>query len=727
MSKKLFDPNLWSLEKLFESVYIVPVYQRPYSWEDEQINTLIDDIFNAYFTDSDKDEYYTGNIIIHELDCKIDGRIQKYEIVDGQQRITSFVLMLLALYSLSLVRNADINDNTVLILRKMLWKIITDRKPTKEYPVLKLNSVESQTFDDLINAAFDKPKDLFEFAINYETNSKFEDNVISNFINIYNKISNRLYNDNNAENILDFADFFYRSIYVISIISTAQENKVFSMFESINSKGKKLDEIDLIKSFIFSKLNTENYSEYLEKWGQLIRKTKDNLYDYLSNYIKANIVFYRNNISILNFKTICEKQLLTYFNTNDVSVALAKLIDDMVKKEKFYRMLSCPDLAFDLIKNNEFRFYYRVFTSISFKHPRALFFKTMIDFEEEKINKENAKNIIITTIKFMLQSLSISNIPSKDVITMFQYIMEEIYYDGKVCEEKVVKRIVSELVKQGITDEKLKIDLKSIDAYETNKKLTIALLSLFEASEVRENKQIKISFDQAYLLLSNFSTDFSLDHLLAQTPEKKDNDYKYYLKKDGINQVLVLKDGHDFPTNVVQDGMDYSMFTKIILNKIGNLRLYYKDKNSNRKNEVVELKEYKKFTKFADVELRSNYLADMIIDNFLGVPKISVKDLQTNTPKIRDKNFPKMYDLLKMGLIKPGDKICITINPDESVATLIDSKYVDFNGKIMTFNDWGCKVTGWKSIRIYMYVTLVGENETLHSKRLKILEEKQFE
>lgn len=48
MAKKTFDPNLWSIEKLLDSIYVVPVYQRPYSWEDEQINTLLSDIFNSY-------------------------------------------------------------------------------------------------------------------------------------------------------------------------------------------------------------------------------------------------------------------------------------------------------------------------------------------------------------------------------------------------------------------------------------------------------------------------------------------------------------------------------------------------------------------------------------------------------------------------------------------------------------------------------------------------------
>ena len=122
MAKKTFDPNLWSLEKLLDSIYIVPVYQRPYSWEDEQINTLLNDVFTSYKNDSTKEGYYTGNIIIHDREEKVDGRIPVFEIVDGQQRITSFVLLFSALYALSQKYGFEQTDTTVLTIKKLLWK-----------------------------------------------------------------------------------------------------------------------------------------------------------------------------------------------------------------------------------------------------------------------------------------------------------------------------------------------------------------------------------------------------------------------------------------------------------------------------------------------------------------------------------------------------------------------------------------------------------------------------
>lgn len=55
MAGKALDPHLWNLENLFKCMYDVPVYQRPYSWDKEQVEVLLNDIIEAYQSDS-KDE-----------------------------------------------------------------------------------------------------------------------------------------------------------------------------------------------------------------------------------------------------------------------------------------------------------------------------------------------------------------------------------------------------------------------------------------------------------------------------------------------------------------------------------------------------------------------------------------------------------------------------------------------------------------------------------------------
>lgn len=712
MARKSLDPHMWNLENLFKAIYNVPVYQRPYSWDKEQVKVLLDDIEKSYTSSEREDGYYTGNLIIYDKDEKINGIISKYDIIDGQQRITTFSLILLAVYCIAITDGVEQNDITIGTVRGCLWKVI-NREYKREYCVVTLNSIEKKCFSDLFNKAFDSPKEILDFCSSYKSTSKFDERVLGNFQYICNFLNTCVRDETNKNAILDYADYLLQHVQFIAIEANCQANRVFSMFESINSKGKRLEEIDLIKTYIFSKLDESSYATYLDRWGQLIIQTNDNLYDYLYNYIKAFLCFYRQNISVENFKTIAKRDMLSYYGVKTEQEAFKELLDDLYDKVDLYNMLYSADRAYDLVKNNRFRFYYKVFTSVAYQHPKALFLRVLVDFKENKISKDDVVEIVKETVGFMIKFLTISGRDSKDAITMFSTIMNDIYANKKIIKKNVVGALAAEYVRQGITTEKLKSDLNSIDAYEQNKKLTVALLALYEASS-EENGRIKISYDQAYTLLDSFSNSFSLDHLLVQTPDEDSDKFKYFKQDD---DTLFLKDGHDFPDNIVVHGMDYDTFLKVILNRIGNLRIYYRDKNSGRQNTAISLKEYSDFHRYSDIVNRSRDIEKIILEECFPQPEIDIKDIQTSKKKNLESALPKMDKLIEYGFVSPGDALYIVCNPDDSEAILLDEKHVMYNGEKLTLNEWGRIVTGWKSIRIYAYAAKKGEMETLQEKR----------
>lgn len=721
MAQKILDPHMWNLETLFELIYEVPVYQRPYSWDKEQIEVLITDINEVFNSEDREDGYYTGNIIVYDINDKVNGRISRYDIIDGQQRITTFSLILLAIYSLALISGVSETDLTLNRVKGALWKVV-NREYKKNLPVVTLNSIEKKCFSDLFNKGFDNPKDLEQYCNQYKTSSKFEERVIHNYLFITEKLKSMLMKTDYST-ILDYAEYLLQYVQFIVVEANCKKGKVFSMFESINSKGKKLEDIDLIKTYIFSKLDESDYSTYLDKWGQLIIKTNDNLYDYLYNFIKAYLCFYRQNISVENFKTIAIRDMMPYYKVSSEKEAFMKLLDDMYNKVDYYIMLSDTDKANNLIKNNKFRFYYKIFTEVSYKHPKALFLRMLIDYSEGKIAKEDVVEIVTEAVGFMVKFLTISDRDSKDAITMFSSIMNEIYDEKVVVKDNVITALASEYLNKGITAERLKAELMGSDAYNQNKKLTCALLALYESTTVSKDI-VSISYDQAYTLFDSFSDAFSLDHLLVQIPKVDDTKYKYY--KDVNTNTLVLKHGHDFPEDIVVEGMDYDTFISQILNKIGNLRIYYRDKNSGRQNTAIELKEYNSFTMYSNIKKRGKEVVEIILDYCMPQPKIDLGAIQKNSKRRTEAAFPKMDKLIEFNLVKPGDKLYITVSScdaNDSEAELIDDKYVMYKGEKMTINNWGCKVTGWKSIRIYDNVAIVGQTETLHEKRLKYMSE----
>ena len=139
MSKLNIDQS--SIKKLFEdkkSDFLIPDYQRPYAWTDVECQTLWDDIFEFAFPGDDvskfnsDEEYYLGPIVTFKND---DG---KKEIIDGQQRLTTLMLLLRAFYSKFGNMKDEKSLQTKDIISKCIWK--TDEFGKPDMDELKIDS-----------------------------------------------------------------------------------------------------------------------------------------------------------------------------------------------------------------------------------------------------------------------------------------------------------------------------------------------------------------------------------------------------------------------------------------------------------------------------------------------------------------------------------------------------------------------------------------------------------
>ena len=84
--------------------------------------------------------------------------------------------------------------------------------------------------------------------------------------------------------------------------------------------------------------------------------------------------------------------------------------------------------------------------------------------------------------------------------------------------------------------------------------------------------------------------------------------------------------------------------------------------------------------------------------------------------------LPKMDWLIEQGVVNIGDEIYVVNYPEEK-AQIIDSENVNYKGKEMSFNQFGLKVTGWKSIQCYAWMKIVGKDELLSELREKKMQE----
>ena len=86
--------------------------------------------------------------------------------------------------------------------------------------------------------------------------------------------------------------------------------------------------------------------------------------------------------------------------------------------------------------------------------------------------------------------------------------------------------------------------------------------------------------------------------------------------------------------------------------------------------------------------------------------------------RIKRTTLPKMDWLMEQGIVHVGDEI-IVINHPEKKAIVVDSDNVNYKGEIMSFNQFGCKVTGWKAIQSYALMKIIGQEDTLADLREK--------
>ena len=211
--------------------FIIPDYQRPYSWTSDQINTLFKDIWEFTCNEGGTDKegtYFLGSIVFYE------NKNGEQEIIDGQQRITSIFLLLRAIYT-KLSKPKEKKEEAKNFINKiepLIWK--TNKLTGKvEYSSILLNSkVISETENEVL-------KKILETG---EVNEKLEDNYSKN----YNQIL-ELIEEKSVENALMIYQFIYallNQVIILPITADSQETAL-TIFSTLNDRGLPLSDADI--------------------------------------------------------------------------------------------------------------------------------------------------------------------------------------------------------------------------------------------------------------------------------------------------------------------------------------------------------------------------------------------------------------------------------------------------------------------------------------------------
>ena len=664
---KFLQPEEFNLDDIFKGKYMIPVYQRPNSWGIKQVKQLISDINEAYAcsklpggSNADDSVLFVGTMFI-KSEVNVRNEYTEYTVVDGQQRITTLTLLLMSL--LNALYRLESEDDLLNEIRNYLWKK-EDRKNSREKRVLELGNIDRDVMETLFDVLYAK-KDIVEYASQKEaeTDNEIELNLFRNFLEINDYVESL----GGEKEICEFADFIKYNVKVISIKINTNMVKLFTIFESINSKGKPLDDIDLIKSYIFQNLEQDDYSEYLDKWGQLIRYTNDNLNDYFNIFIRANIVYYYNVIKLDNFRALSENSLKRYYECEQLSEVLKAFINDMLKQVKYYAMFSnisklegecASQRVISLFKMNQIAKY---------NHTQPFFFK-LLTMRGSRISEDEFVNLVSYAFRFVLTYQTISSGESKNTIRVFADVQNELYKisttykDMTAVDDHTIENIYYTFNKiiyeAGISNSSLRDRIRSTMTYRKNKDVVRILLSyLLETNEDNQTDYLKLN---AILQLGK---SIHVDHILPQDPDEKNDGFKYFASGD----FMMLKPGQDFTSDQSIERVPINDFKNAYLHRLGNLRLEWANDNIRKSNKLIKLEEFDElFNCYKCVTARETELIDKILDinllistdNYDYSPEAvrARRTIEVNKQNYEDVDY-KLYHPISYTLIDENKKV----------------------------------------------------------------------
>ena len=237
---------------LTKNNFYIPSYQRGYSWKDKNVEQLFGDLIN-HLTTKPTSDYYMGNIIVFN---ERDGLKNKLVIVDGQQRITTFMLLITAM-RVSIFSSDSTKDEIRRIDDKLKELILSRESRDSVEKRIKLFFSKRETIISEILSLKLEDKDLKKNKWLLDINRKHKETNYLKNLEIFIKLINK--NMKTNDDYLNFLDLMGRIVFVI--IDVENDENVHEIFENINSKGIDLSLSDLIKNFLYILLEKYDYSQ----------------------------------------------------------------------------------------------------------------------------------------------------------------------------------------------------------------------------------------------------------------------------------------------------------------------------------------------------------------------------------------------------------------------------------------------------------------------------------
>lgn len=285
-------PELYNIKELLnnENKYVIPIYQRNFEWGESEIRQLILDIYDYSVDNYDKD-YYIGTLIVYD-------RKNNFEIIDGQQRLTTLCILL------SLIKN-EYEDR--------YKKYITENYNLNLTFDSRKNSTET------LKTLFNKDKNYTEKYISENQNSITEGYIICK------KVLSEILNKDNEDK---FFKYLFENVKILRVL-VLEDTDLNHYFEIMNRRGEQLEKHEILKARLLEKLDNGNDKFIFN----LIWEACSNMERYIQLGFKKDLwdIIFKNDLNSL----ISEKELYSIdYKKNNLNIDKeTKTIEDIINLE----------------------------------------------------------------------------------------------------------------------------------------------------------------------------------------------------------------------------------------------------------------------------------------------------------------------------------------------------------------------------------------------------------
>lgn len=459
-----------SLQSIIEGTkqYIVPLFQRSYSWEKQDWEILWKDIMELYAEENPR-SHFIGSIVTIPVASVPEG-VPKYLLIDGQQRLTTIFILLAAL------RDKAKQSNQARLAEEINDKFLVNKyNDGPDYYKLQPSQVDRPSFHSILNletvTTADKITRVYQFFERKLKPGHIDATKIKNIIT--GKLS------------------------IVSIVLDSDDNP-YLVFESLNAKGRPLTQSDLIRNYFFMRIHVNEQERiYLQYWKPMEEVLGKNLTEFIRHYLMRNGVNVKQNDVYFSLKELINQgDALTHLKELFRFAGYYERLLNPEKEEK-------PNLRRALQRLNKME--------VNTSYPFLL--NCYDDYSNQIISADEFYEVLKTIENFSIRRF-VCNVPTNQLNKIFPSLY------GQVQDKpgSFVSRVKSVLQTKGYPrDVEFKSRLQDVKLYGSGDRAVKAKLILETIEESYQHKE-QVSMD-----------DFSIEHIMPQTLTE---DWQTYLGDD---------------------------------------------------------------------------------------------------------------------------------------------------------------------------------------------------